>query len=76
MFSYHEYEKINEEDRPLNIYVSGSKVVDKRRMYNYDYIGQLTMTMPFGCNCFIKILMPGVILSRKIWQSTECVRRA
>ena len=26
MFSYHEYEKINEEDRPLNIYVSGSKV--------------------------------------------------
>lgn len=43
VFSYHEYEKINEEDKPLNIYVSGPKIVDKRRMYNYDYIGQLTM---------------------------------
>lgn len=43
VFSYHEYEKIDEKDKPLNIYVSGPKVVDKRRMYNYDYIGQLTM---------------------------------
>lgn len=41
--SYHEYEKIDEEDRPLNIYVSGPDVVSRRRMYNYDYIGQLTM---------------------------------
>jgi len=42
-FSYHEYEKIDEDGNPLNIYVSGPKVVDIRRMYNYDYIGQLTM---------------------------------
>jgi len=43
VLSYHEYEKIDEEDNPLNIYVSGPKMVDKKRMYNYDYIGQLTM---------------------------------
>ena len=41
--SYTEYEKIDEESTPLNIYVSGPRVVNKRRMYNYDYIGQLTM---------------------------------
>ncbi len=43
LFSYHEYEKIDEEDKPLNIYVSGPRMVDKTRMYRYDYIGQLTM---------------------------------
>lgn len=42
-FSYHEYEKIDEDDRPLSIYVSGPRFVDRRRMYHYDYIGQLTM---------------------------------
>ncbi len=41
--SYTEYEKIDEEDKPLNIYVTGPRVVNKRKMYNYDYIGQLTM---------------------------------
>ncbi len=41
--SYTEYEKIDEEDNPLNIYVTGPSVVNKRKMYNYDYIGQLTM---------------------------------
>lgn len=41
--SYHEYEKIDEEDKPLHIYVSGPDVVNKRKMYHYDYIGQLTM---------------------------------
>ena len=43
VLSYHEYEKIDEEDNPLNVYVSGPDVVNKRKMYNYDYIGQLTM---------------------------------
>ena len=43
VLSYHEYVKIDEDDNPLNIYVSGPDVVNKRRMYNYDYIGQLTM---------------------------------
>lgn len=42
-FSYTEYEKIDEEDNPLNIYVTGPISVNKRKMYNYDYIGQLTM---------------------------------
>lgn len=42
-FSYTEYEKIDEEDKPLNIYVTGPDKVNKRKMYNYDYIGQLTM---------------------------------
>ena len=41
--SYTEYEKIDEESKPLNIYVTGPDKVNKRRMYNYDYIGQLTM---------------------------------
>ena len=39
--SFTEYEKIDEESKPLNIYVSGPD--NKRKMYNYDYIGQLTM---------------------------------
>lgn len=43
VLSYHEYEKIDEEDKPLNIYVSGPLIVNKRKMYRYDYIGQLTM---------------------------------
>ena len=43
VFSYHEYVKIDGEGRPLNIYVSGPDLVDRRRMYEYDYIGQLTM---------------------------------
>ena len=43
VLSYHDYVKIDEDDKPLNIYVSGPSVVNKRKMYNYDYIGQLTM---------------------------------
>lgn len=43
VLSYHEYEKIDEEDKPLNIFVTGPEIVDKRKMYRYDYIGQLTM---------------------------------
>lgn len=43
VLSYTEYEKIDEDDKPLNIHVSGPDVVDKKRMYRYDYIGQLTM---------------------------------
>lgn len=43
VLSYHEYVKIDEEDKSLRIYVSGPAVVNKRKMYNYDYIGQLTM---------------------------------
>ena len=43
VFSYHEYERVDEEGKPLQIYVSGPDVVDKRRMYHYDYIGQATM---------------------------------
>ena len=42
-FSYTEYEKIDETSKKLNIYVSGPKMVTKRKIYNYDYIGQLTM---------------------------------
>ena len=43
VLSYTEYEKIDEESQPLNIYVSGPEKVSRRRMYHYDYIGQLTM---------------------------------
>lgn len=41
--SYTEYEKIDEGSKPLQIYVSGPEKVNKHKMYNYDYIGQLTM---------------------------------
>ncbi len=41
--SYTEYEKIDENDRLINVYVSGPAVVNKRKIYNYDYIGHLTM---------------------------------
>lgn len=43
VFSYHEYEKIDEEGNPLNVYVSGPMTISKKKMYLYDYIGQLTM---------------------------------
>lgn len=49
--SFHEYVKIDEEGRPLNIYVSGPDMVNKKKMYRYDYIGHLTMmynTKEFG----------------------------
>lgn len=42
VFSYHEYEKIDEESQPLNIYVSGPRVITKKKMYNYGYPGCLT----------------------------------
>lgn len=41
--TFTEYEKIDEDSKPLNIYVSGPKKVNKQKIYNYDYIGQLTM---------------------------------
>ena len=41
--SFNEYEKIDEDSKPLKICVSGPDKVNKRKMYNYDYIGQLTM---------------------------------
>lgn len=41
--SYTEYEKIDEEGNPLNVYVSGPDAVNRKKMYRYDYIGQLTM---------------------------------
>lgn len=37
--SYTEYEKIDEESNPLNIYVTGPEKVNRRKMYNYDYMG-------------------------------------
>lgn len=43
VLSYTEYEKMDEEGNLLNIYVTGPNVVNKRKMYNYDYIGHLTM---------------------------------
>lgn len=43
VLSFTEYEKIDEASVPLGIHVSGPEKVDKRKIYNYDYIGQLTM---------------------------------
>lgn len=42
VFSYHNFEKIDEYSKPLNVQVSGPSVVTKRKMYNYGYPGCLT----------------------------------
>lgn len=42
VFSYHNFEKIDEESNKLNVLVTGPKVVNKRKMYNYGYPGCLT----------------------------------
>lgn len=42
VFSYHDYEKVDEESNSLHIYVSGPKIVTKKKMYHYDYVGCLT----------------------------------
>lgn len=42
VFSYHEYTKIDEHSKPLGVYVSGPKIVTKRKMYHYGYPGCLT----------------------------------
>ena len=41
-FSYHEYEKIDEKSKPLNILVTGPKIVTRKKMYKYGYPGCLT----------------------------------
>lgn len=41
-FSYHNFEKIDEESNRLDILVTGPKVVTKKKMYNYGYPGCLT----------------------------------
>lgn len=42
VYSYHDYEKIDESSQPLNIYVTGPEVVTRRGMYHYCYPGCLT----------------------------------
>lgn len=42
VFSYHDFEKIDEESKPLNVYVTGPEVVTKKEMYKYGYPGCLT----------------------------------
>lgn len=41
-FSYHNFEKINEQSNSLNVVVTGPKVVTRKKMYNYGYPGCLT----------------------------------
>ena len=55
VLSYTEYHKIDEEGRPLNIYVSGPETVDKQKIYRYDYIGHLTMMYSAGYFGLIQI---------------------
>ena len=42
VFSYHNYEKIDESNNSINILVTGPKKVTKRKMYHYGYPGCLT----------------------------------
>jgi hypothetical protein len=39
---YFDFTKIDEKSNPLNVYVTGSDVVTKRKMYNYGFPGCLT----------------------------------
>lgn len=41
-FSYHNFEKIDENSNRLDILVTGPKIVTKKKMYNYGYPGCLT----------------------------------
>jgi len=43
VLSYTSYEKIDEKGALLGIRVTGPAIVDRHKMYQYDYIGQLTM---------------------------------
>ena len=40
-FIYHDYEKIDENGKPLGVYVTGPRIVTKRKMYHYGYPGCL-----------------------------------
>lgn len=42
VFSYHDFEKIDESGRGLGVRVTGPEVVTQRMMYNYGYPGCLT----------------------------------
>lgn len=42
-FSYSNYEEIDEDSKPLNIFVTGPKKITKRGMYNFCYPGCLTV---------------------------------
>ncbi|MCB6992805.1 glycosyltransferase [bacterium 210820-DFI.6.37] len=42
VFSYHDFMKIDEESKPLHVYVTGPNIVTKKKMYNYGYPGCLT----------------------------------
>lgn len=41
--SFTEYQKIDENSKKIGVSVSGPSKVNKRKIYSYDYIGQLTM---------------------------------
>ena len=53
--SYTEYDKIDETGNPLGITVSGPRTVDRKKMYRYDYVGQLTMVYNAGVFGLIQI---------------------
>lgn len=42
-FSYTDYEKIDEDGKEMNILCTGPKVVNRFKMYNFDYLGCLTV---------------------------------
>lgn len=42
-FSFTKYDEIDEANNPLNIEVTGPRVVNKRKMFNYCYLGCLTV---------------------------------
>lgn len=42
-FSYTKYSRIDEFSRPMNVEITGPRVINKRKMFQYDYVGCLTV---------------------------------
>ena len=67
-FTYTSYEHIDEDSNKLNVRVSGPRMISKRKMFRYDYIGCLTVM--YDANVINKIQIDESLKSRNdyaIW---------
>lgn len=79
LFSYTDYELIDESDKPLNIYYIGPKKVTYRKFLHIDYIG--TSTVVYKKSIFPDLQIPNDIYKRNddaLWlllsKKTPCYR--
>lgn len=62
LFSYTDYELVDEEDTPLNIYYCGPKKVTYRKFLHIDYVG--TSTVIYKRNIYPDLQIPNDIFKR------------